>query len=91
MKELIKIVTISLILLLAFSSLINAENSLRTNANTPATVILLPDNPQKYGEDSVKCVTNLSLYREFYKQWRASEFTSSTVNDAIGPWRWVFF
>lgn len=44
MKELIKIVTISLILLLAFSSLINAENSLRTNANTPATDILLPDN-----------------------------------------------
>lgn len=37
----------------------------------------------KYGEDSVACVTNLSLYREFYKQ--------KNYVDALPHWRWVFF
>lgn len=36
----------------------------------------------KYGADSVKCVTHLSLYREFYKQ--------KNFDDAIPHWRWVF-
>jgi tetratricopeptide (TPR) repeat protein len=36
----------------------------------------------KYGKDSAKCVINLSLYREFYKQ--------KNYDDAISSWRWVF-
>jgi len=36
----------------------------------------------KYGEDSVNCVINLSLYREYYKQ--------KNYDDAIKPWRWVY-
>ena len=36
----------------------------------------------KYGEDSVNCVINLSLYREYYKQ--------KNYDDAINPWRWVY-
>lgn len=36
----------------------------------------------KYGSDSVKCITHLSLYREFYKQ--------KNFEDAIPHWRWVF-
>jgi tetratricopeptide (TPR) repeat protein len=36
----------------------------------------------KYGKDSVKCVTNLSLYREFYKQ--------KNYKAAIISWRQVF-
>jgi tetratricopeptide (TPR) repeat protein len=36
----------------------------------------------KYGNDSVKCITHLSLYREFYKQ--------KNFDDAIPHWRWVF-
>ena len=36
----------------------------------------------KYGKDSAKCVTNLSLYREFYKQ--------KNYKDAILSWRYVF-
>ncbi len=36
----------------------------------------------KYGKDSAKCVINLSLYREFYKQ--------KNYDDAISPWRWIF-
>ena len=47
----------------------------------------------KYGatpEDSVECIMNLSLYSEFYKQWKSSEYKSISVNDAFGPWRQVF-
>jgi len=48
------------------------------------------DNGEKYGADSVTCVMNLSLYREFYKQWKQSKYKNSAVVDAQGPWRWVF-
>ncbi len=40
---------------------------------------------QKYGktsEDSVNCITNISLYSEFYKQ--------ANYKDALKPWREVF-
>ncbi|MBC8266010.1 MAG: tetratricopeptide repeat protein [Flavobacteriales bacterium] len=49
------------------------------------SVLLLAGSVQsqsKYGEDSVNCVTNLSLYREYYKQ--------KNYDDAIKPWRWVY-
>jgi len=36
----------------------------------------------KYGEDSLTCIMNISLYREFYRQ--------ENFKDAIGPWRAVF-
>ena len=36
----------------------------------------------KWGADSVECITNLSLYREYYKQ--------KNYNDALNPWRWTF-
>jgi tetratricopeptide (TPR) repeat protein len=45
----------------------------------------------KYGKDSATCVMEISLYREFYKQWKASNYNSNAVNDAIKSWRWVFF
>lgn len=48
---------------------------------------------KRYGdtpEDSVTCVTNLSLYREFYKQWKKSGYKNTMIKDAIKPWRWVF-
>ena len=35
-----------------------------------------------HGEDSIRCIRNLSLYREYVKH--------SNYNDAIGPWRIVF-
>ncbi len=47
----------------------------------------------KYGataEDSAKCVMNISLYREFYKQWKKEDYKNNIVKDAIRPWRWVF-
>ncbi len=36
----------------------------------------------KYGVDSVSCITNLSLFREYYKQ--------KNYKEALGPWRWTF-
>lgn len=44
----------------------------------------------KYGKDSVTCVQNLSLYRESYKQWKASKYKSPSINHAIGFWHYVF-
>ena len=44
----------------------------------------------KYGKDSIRCVMNISLYREFYKQWKQSKYKNSAIDDAIKPWRWVF-
>ena len=44
----------------------------------------------KYGQDSVKCVMEISLYREFFKQWKNSDYTNVSVKDAVIHWRWVF-
>ena len=34
----------------------------------------------KYGADSANCVTKLSVYREYYKQWEAAKFAPESVN-----------
>ena len=36
----------------------------------------------KFGMDSVACIENLSLFREYYKQ--------KNYVDALNPWRWTF-
>jgi len=36
----------------------------------------------KYGTDSITCITNISLFNEYFKQ--------ENYADAIEPWRWVF-
>lgn len=47
-------------------------------------------NGSKYGEDSVSCIENNSLYYEFFKQWKQSNYKNDSWKDAIKPWRWVF-
>ena len=50
-----------------------------------------PQNTQsRYGSDSVTCVTNISLYREFFKQWKSSDYTNAAINEIVKPWKWVF-
>ena len=45
----------------------------------------------KYGADSVACVTNISMYREYYKQWEAAKFApESFSNEMVTAWREVF-
>lgn len=56
-----------------------------SNSNIPQE-----DNGKKYGADSVNCIMNLSLYHEFYKQWKASKYKNNGIVDAQKPWRWVF-
>jgi len=53
--------------------------------------IAIPDGGSKYGEDSATCVKNLSLYREYYKQWRASKYKDDAIAASIiKPWSWCF-
>ena len=45
----------------------------------------------KYGADSANCVTKLSIYREYFKQWEAAKFAPEAVNnEMISAWREVF-
>ena len=45
----------------------------------------------KYGADSVACVTNISMYREYYKQWEAAKFAPDAFSDEmVVAWREVF-
>ena len=45
----------------------------------------------KYGADSVNCVTKLSIYREYYKQWEAAKFAPESASpEMISAWREVF-
>ena len=45
----------------------------------------------KYGADSANCVTKLSIYREYYKQWEATKFSPESVSpEMISAWREVF-
>lgn len=67
-------------LALSFSAIASATNS----NNLPQ------DTGSKYGKDSVTCVQNLSLYHEYYKQWRQSGYQNNSINDALDPWYWVF-
>jgi len=62
----------------------------KSNGNRVTSNLLNPQDKGKYGKDSAQCVMNLSLYREFYKQWKASDYKSTAINDALGSWRWVF-
>ncbi|NTV83210.1 MAG: hypothetical protein HGA23_02785, partial [Bacteroidales bacterium] len=60
----------------------------------PSSLIFGQDDSQsadgsRYGTDSVTCIMNISLYREFFKQWKASDYKNETIKDIIGPWRWV--
>ena len=45
----------------------------------------------KYGADSVACVTNLSTYREYFKQWEAARYAPDAISmEMVTAWREVF-
>jgi tetratricopeptide (TPR) repeat protein len=45
----------------------------------------------KYGTDSVACVTNLSMYREYCKQWEAAKYAPEAFSEEmVTAWRNVF-
>lgn len=74
-----KIRFISLILTLALIAGISVTSKVSAQGKFGATP-----------EDSAECIMNLSLYGEFYKQWKGSGYKNTSVNDAFGPWRKVF-
>lgn len=82
MKITLVAVLAGLLLLITPSASIFAQDEDDSNESTYSS--------GRYGDDSVTCIMNISLYREFYKQWKASGYKNETVKDAIGPWRWVF-
>lgn len=47
------------------------------------------DDIPKYGNDSIECVKNLSLYRGDYKQWKQSNYKNDLINSALKYWRYV--
>ena len=71
-----------------FTLILSGIISPRVSAQVDNTGIT--GSESRYGSDSVTCIMNISLYREFFKQWKASDYKSETINDLIGPWRWVF-
>lgn len=45
----------------------------------------------KYGVDSANCVTKLSIYREYYKQWEAARFSKDALSpEMVSAWREVW-
>ncbi len=75
-----KVLILFLSLSLGFSAL----------ANQTTSYLPQDDGGSKYGKDSATCVMNLSLYREFYRQWKNSHYKNEAINDALKPWRWCF-
>lgn len=61
-------------------------------ANTPLVAQESVDISKmpKYGNDSANAVMKISLYREFYKQWKGSGYKGNSINDALKSWRWLF-
>jgi len=40
----------------------------------------------RYGIDSVSCVKNITLYRNYYEQWKQSGYKNDAVLSAYTPW-----
>jgi len=70
--------------------LVSLGFSLMSFAGEPVLEYAPQDDGSKYGKDSATCVMNLSLYREFYKQWKGSKYKNSAISDAIVSWRKVY-
>lgn len=87
MKKMKLLKNLSKLLFLIAVLLINIPNtksmpSVWVKSLNSANPELQSEDLPKYGEDSAKCVMELSLYREFYRQ--------DNIPDAIKHWRWVF-
>ncbi|MCD4731728.1 MAG: tetratricopeptide repeat protein [Bacteroidales bacterium] len=52
--------------------------------------VIAQQTESKFGADSVQCIMNNSLYYEFYKQWKSSNYKNDSWKDAVQPWKWVF-
>lgn len=72
-------------LFLLTSGILKAQEEEEGDDNTTQEATDIP----KYGNDSITCIMNISLYKESFKQWKASKYKSDYVKDAIKPWSYV--
>lgn len=79
-----------LISLLVFAGVLLASPVVFSQETEDGEGSEVQSSESKYGQDSATCVMKLSLYREFYKQWKKNGYKGPTINDAIAPWRWTF-
>lgn len=77
-----KFIAVSVCLFVFLTGITAKSISFETLMTSNKTNINGSDDEPKYGKDSVTCVRNLSIYREFFRQ--------KNYNDALEPWRWVF-
>ena len=83
-----KILYTAIVVIIGLSSFASSNSyNFDENLNTENSELF---GDGKYGDDSVTCITNLSLYREYYKQWKSSGYKSESVNDAMRSWRKVY-
>lgn len=75
---------------IALSVLLSLGLSIATIAIGQGNQMKIPASEFKYGNDSVKCVEDLSLYRESFKQWKSSNYSSPSVDHAYRYWQKVF-
>lgn len=81
-----KILGISLLLFVYFAANANTSNANSVTVNSTEDNII-----SKYGKDSVQCVKELSLYREFYKQWKAGKYKDKSLADqTMKSWSYCF-
>ncbi len=87
----LKLVIASFAMLIFFSVNAQDANTTSTTETQNRFEVNRSKLAGKYGADSVKCVMELSLYREFYKQWKASKYKeASLVEQSLKSWSYCF-
>jgi tetratricopeptide (TPR) repeat protein len=85
----VKVATLILSLLMIMGINTTYASSYETLSISASSIT--PDGGSKYGKDSATCVKNLSLYREYYKQWRVSKYKDDAIAESmVEPWSWCF-
>lgn len=80
-----KSIIVTLIFLLATAQITTAQKYDEKGFAVSGSIV-----GPKWGADSIACVTNFSLYRENYRQWRGSGFQSDAIKYTTDAWRYVF-
>lgn len=89
MKRVTKRVLGSLLIILLSTFALNVKAQSENDSDNDSGEVA-SDIP-KYGSDSVQCVTNLSLYSDYYKQWSNSGYKNHELaNTAYKYWRYCF-
>lgn len=81
-------------LILGLLMILGSVNSFASENNNELLIAspVSPMGDSKYGKDSAETVKNLSLYREYYKQWKAAKYKDDAIAESIvAPWTYCFY